>query len=121
MDFQGLLQSILDRISAKTVYGEPITAEGRTVVPVAKIVYGFGGGSEGQTPDQTDKSRGGGGGFVAKPVGVVEISAAGTRFIPMGERRKLAAAVGLGILLGLLISKKRIDVRIDRSKAGESH
>ena len=42
-------QSILDRLgnsaSVKNVYGEPIVAEGKTIIPVAKVGYGFGGGS----------------------------------------------------------------------------
>ena len=30
--------------SVKSVFGEPISANGKTVVPVAKLAYGFGGG-----------------------------------------------------------------------------
>ena len=37
--------------NVKTVFGEPIHTEGKTVVPVAKIAYGFGGGfGEGRHP-----------------------------------------------------------------------
>ena len=31
--------------SVKTVYGDPITAEGKTIIPVAKVTYGFGAGN----------------------------------------------------------------------------
>jgi uncharacterized spore protein YtfJ len=29
----------------KAIYGEPISAHGKTVVPVAKIMYGYGAGA----------------------------------------------------------------------------
>ena len=42
-----ILQSVKDSVLAanvKSVYGEPNTAQGKTVIPVAKIMYGYGGG-----------------------------------------------------------------------------
>ena len=41
---QSLKESILTA-NVKAVYGEPIAAQGKTVNPVAKIIYGFGGGA----------------------------------------------------------------------------
>lgn len=104
MEIQELLHSLVDRAGARTIYGEPITAEGKTVLPVARIRYGFGGGSG------KDQSFGGGGGFHGRPVGVVEITRETTRFIPIVENRKIALAVGIGICLGLLIARKRVRV-----------
>ena len=46
--------------SAATVYAAPIEREGVTVIPVAKISYGFGGGGG----EQREGSGGGGGGGV---------------------------------------------------------
>jgi len=120
MPFQELFQSIVQQAGAKTIYGAPISAEGRTIVPVAKIVYGFGAGS-GKPGDDTSRAPGGGGGgFVGKPVGVVEISREGTRFIPIAPApsRALVLALGIGICLGLLLAKKRIDVRVRRYREG---
>ena len=107
MQIQELLQSVVTQAGARNVYGDPVSAEGRTILPVAQIRYGFGGGSGRHAGDKQGEGGGGGGGLVAKPVGVVEITAAGSRFIPIGEKRKLAAAVGMGICLGLLIAKAR--------------
>jgi uncharacterized spore protein YtfJ len=49
MSSQALLQSpkesILSQASVKAIYGEPISAHGKTVVPVAKIMYGYGAGA----------------------------------------------------------------------------
>jgi uncharacterized spore protein YtfJ len=29
----------------KSVFGQPVSAQGKTIIPVARIAYGFGGGS----------------------------------------------------------------------------
>ena len=48
MSMRDVIKSITDRIhdtaSVKNVYGDPITAQGKTVIPVAQVKYGFGGG-----------------------------------------------------------------------------
>ena len=43
---QSLKESILSQASVKAIYGEPIAAQGKTVIPVAKIMYGYGAGAE---------------------------------------------------------------------------
>jgi len=44
---QHLLQAIAERLhsssSIHTIYGDPIEAQGKTLIPVAKVSYGFGG------------------------------------------------------------------------------
>ena len=67
-----VFKSIVDHAGTKTVFGEPVTLEGKTILPVAKVRYGFGGGSGRKGGEQ--HGGGGGGGLVAKPVGVVEIT-----------------------------------------------
>jgi uncharacterized spore protein YtfJ len=93
-----LLKFLADSSTAKIVYGDPVTAEGRTVVPVARIAYGFGVGQ-----GKGDERGGGGGGMRGKPVGVIEITAGGTRFIPIGPSWHIAAAAAAGFALGLLV------------------
>ena len=83
------------------VFGEPVSVGSKTVVPVAKIRYGFGGGS-GAKGDGEQHGGGGGGGLIAKPLGVVEISETDTRFIPITSNWTLVAAVGLGAVLAFL-------------------
>jgi uncharacterized spore protein YtfJ len=36
---QSLKEGILGQASVKTIYGEPVSAHGKTIVPVAKIMY----------------------------------------------------------------------------------
>lgn len=90
----------------KTVYGDPVSAEGKTVIPVAKIAYGFGGGS-GTSEKGREEGQGGGAGFAAKPVGVVEITPEGTRFVSFFDRKKMAVSALLGLVLGFWIGKRR--------------
>ncbi len=102
-------QAVVSNANVKAVYGEPITAEGKTIVPVARIAYGFGGGSGSREGREGagESGGGGGGGAMAVPVGVVEITAGETRFIPAVSPGKLAAAAGAGMLVGMLLGRRR--------------
>ena len=107
---QSLRESILGQAGVKTIYGEPISAQGKTVIPVAKLIYGYGAGAgTGGVGKANAQGEGGGGGasVLNIPVGVIEISDQQTRFIPITSRKKLAGAVLAGIVLGLLLFRKR--------------
>jgi len=100
---QSLKESIVGQVGAKAIYGEPIAANGKTVIPVAKIMYGYGAGAgTGGMGDSTARGEGGGGGggVRAVPVGVIEISDQETRFVPITDRKKLIGAVLAGIGFG---------------------
>jgi uncharacterized spore protein YtfJ len=102
---QSLKESILTA-NVKAVYGEPIAAQGKTIIPVAKLIYGYGGGAgTGGVGESKARGEGGGGGGGARaiPVGVVEVSEQQTRFIPITDRKKLAGAVVMGIGVGILL------------------
>ena len=107
---QSLKESILSQASVKAIYGEPIAAQGKTVIPVAKIVYGYGAGAgTGGIGDTRARGEGGGGGGGARatPVGVIEISDQQTRFVPITDRKRLAGAVLAGIGLGIFLGWRR--------------
>ena len=101
-----VFKSIIEYAGAKTVYGEPVSVEGKTILPVATIRYGFGGSSGGKG-NTWEHGGGGGGGLVAKPLGVVEITQSQTRFIPIVSSRALVIAVGVGVCLGFLAGSRR--------------
>src|ERR1700731_861301 len=104
---QSLKESILSQASVKAIYGEPIAAQGKTVIPVAKIMYGYGagagtgGGGEASARGEGGGGGGGGGGVRAIPVGVIEISDQQTRFVPITDHKKLTGAILAGIGLGM--------------------
>ena len=96
-----VFKSIVDHAGTKIIFGEPVTVEGKTILPVGRVRYGFGGGS-GRKGNGEQHGGGGGGGLVAKPVGVVEITQSETRFIPISSKWSLIAVFGLGVCLGFL-------------------
>jgi uncharacterized spore protein YtfJ len=107
---QSLKDSVVTQANVKTIYGEPIAAQGKTIIPVAKIIYAYGGGAgTGGMGDTKPKGEGGGGGGGARaiPVGVIEVSDQPTRFVPISDRKKLAAAVSLGVLTGMWLGWRR--------------
>jgi uncharacterized spore protein YtfJ len=107
---QSLKEGILSQASVKAVYGEPIAAQGKTVIPVAKIMYGYGAGAgAGGVGDSSARGEGGGGGggVLAIPVGVIEVSDQQTRFVPITDRKRLAGAVLAGIGLGMWLGWRR--------------
>jgi uncharacterized spore protein YtfJ len=107
---QSLKESIIGQASVKSIYGEPISAQGKTVIPVAKIIYGYGAGAgTGGVGETKARGEGGGGGGGARaiPVGVIEISDHETRFIPISDRKRLAGVAVAGVFLGLLLARRR--------------
>ena len=60
------LTKITDRLQAsattKTVYGDPLSVDGRTLIPVARVRYGFGAGGGNGGGDNGSEGSGGGGG-----------------------------------------------------------
>ena len=100
-----VFKSMIDYATAKTVYGEPVTVDGKTVLPVAGISYGFGGSSGGKGTNW-QHGGGGGGGLTARPLGVVEITQSQTRFIPLSSSRTLWAAFVMGVALGWWMARR---------------
>lgn len=107
---QSLKESILSQANVKAIYGEPIVAQGKTVIPVAKIMYGYGAGAgTGGVGTSSARGEGGGGGGGARaiPVGVIEVSDQPTRFVPITNRKKLAAAILVGVAFGTWLGWRR--------------
>ena len=107
---QSLKESILSQANVKAIYGEPIAAHGKTVIPVAKIMYAYGAGAgTGGVGSSSARGEGGGGGggAWAIPMGVIEVSDQQTRFVPITDRKRLAGAVLAGIGLGILLGWRR--------------
>lgn len=104
----GFVERLAERIGAKVnvkaVFGEPVEREGITIIPVAKVRWGFGGGAgtgpvpvgpgldgdDGGLSDEAARAsarqgtgQGGGGGATADPIGWVEIGPDGAVFKPI--------------------------------------
>ena len=89
-------------------FGEPQVVEGKTIIPVAKVAYGFGLGfgsgsaepeEEGEEPYEGE-GGGAGGGATSTPIGALVVSEEGVYFEETMDVGKVSLA---GILLGALI------------------
>lgn len=113
MPIQELVQSLAERLGAsahvRNVYGEPITSGDKTIIPVATVAYGFGGGTGKGKPgaEETREGGGAGGGMRAQPAGVIEVTPGRTRFVPATQTRPLAAAALAGFVMGCLYARRR--------------
>ena len=72
-----ITEEIANMVSTKTVIGEHITVEGKTIIPVTKVSFGFGsGGAEGKKKaDEEGTGGGGGGGASIQPVAFLVVTA----------------------------------------------
>jgi uncharacterized spore protein YtfJ len=101
--------------SIHTIYGDPIETQGKTLIPVAKVSYGFGGGAVGtnsldsadkQPSENTVEGGGGGGGVRMIPLGMVEVSPQQTRFLPFGGGKRMLGALVVGLVAGILMGRR---------------
>jgi uncharacterized spore protein YtfJ len=107
--------------SIKNVYGEPVTAHGRTIIPVAKIAMGLGGGygvkkdkkqklaetAERPQDNNNGEGSGAGGGMYATAKGVYEITDKGTCFIPADATKQLLAIAAIAFVTGRWVGRRK--------------
>ncbi len=119
MDFKELIDTepitqLVDSIGVKSVFGDPTTENGITIIPVAQVEYGFGyGGGYGSNPNADDEDDadqeaaeertpgeggggGGGAGGRATPRGFIRITPEGVRYEPISDDNRVPLA---GILM----------------------
>jgi uncharacterized spore protein YtfJ len=91
-----MIQRIAERLggaaNAAAVYGTAVERDGVTVIPVAKVRWGFGGGSGSGEGRMAEGSRqgggsgeGGGGGVLATPMGYIEIANGAAEYKPIKD------------------------------------
>ena len=81
------LEEIEKVLTTRTVVGEPITIEGRTLVPLISVGFGFGAGGgsgKGEAKQKGEGAGGGtGGGAWVKPIAMIIIDKDGVRIEPI--------------------------------------
>jgi len=121
-----LSESIGRRANVGTVFGEPVNHGAVSVIPVASVSWGFGGGSGGSRPDgapssgadpsaETRRHRrwgiargggGGGGGANLHPVGYILIRDDDAEFRPIRMVPPFAIAL-TGLMIGVALGASR--------------
>ena len=116
--FEPIAQVFERNLNVRHVYAEPVHHGNTTIIPVAKVAYGFGAGGGRRPADRSagtasstaeaagTESQGGGGGGGARltPIGALEVGPRGTRFIRYGQLPRLAGAFALGLGAGVLLA-----------------
>lgn len=75
-ELQKRFADMQNKAGVKAVFGDPVELDGRKVIPVAAVQYGFGmGGGTGPKKEEGEAPSGGGGGGGARiePIAVVEV------------------------------------------------
>lgn len=123
------MKELIDRLAGglseeggvKLVFGETRTVGDKSIIPVAKIGYGFGGGSgvgkaKVQLPERAEevqkegeesgKGAGFGGGLNVKPIGYIVITPEGVCFHPVFDLPALL--MGAAAVMGVFFFKKLV-------------
>ena len=101
------VSAIPQELGAGACFGDPVERDGHTLIPVARVNFGyglgFGGGSSSNVSPSSngkaDESKsegggggGGGGGGSSTPVAVIDISSTGVRIEAIEDKTRLALA-----------------------------
>jgi uncharacterized spore protein YtfJ len=111
-----LAERLGGKASVTAVYGEPVERAGVTVIPVARVRWGFGGGggsgSQAGPESGQGSGAGGGGGVTASPVGYIEIANGRTEFRPIHDPARFVVLAPLilavGVSVGLILRGLRL-------------
>lgn len=110
MNDQTLIERVAELIqvnaNAKQVYGEPVERDGTTIIPVAKVQWGFGAGSMGHGAIERG---GGGGGARAIPAGFIEMKNGTAQFRSYHDPSDVVLLAGVavaGALFGMLLVRR---------------
>lgn len=91
--------------NARQIFGDPVERDGATIIPVARVQWGFGGGGLGHG---VVERGGGGGGARATAIGYIEVRDGASEFKPIydpGDVATLILAGLAGVLLGITAAK----------------
>jgi uncharacterized spore protein YtfJ len=103
-----IADTVAGRAGAKLAYGDPVLWDGMTILPVARVRFGFGGGG-GEKPSEksgeaAQHGAGGGGGAVVTPVGFLIARGDLVEFRAIRDPARmigLVLAIGFGIGIAL--------------------
>jgi uncharacterized spore protein YtfJ len=131
MATKDILEAIIDKMQrtlhVEIAFGNPINIHNKTLIPVARIAYGFGAGSgtgsknRKPNPEETDEivsdqetasvkeeGGGGGGGGNTQPLGIFEVTESHTCFIPVITIKDIVALIAaIAVIIKIFVKHKR--------------
>lgn len=134
MDVHELMSQARDAMTVKRVFGEPYVKDGLTIIPVARVMGGGGGGeghmagpaagAEGvptgspeaeHLPVPAGSGSGGGFGVAASPAGVYVIKESDVRWVPVIDVNRIVFGAQIVAIVFLLVVRS---IGRARAKAG---
>jgi hypothetical protein len=109
-----LADRVGSRAGATAIFGDAVERDGVTVIPVAKVAWGFGGGGgKGSNADGEEEGEGsgGGGGAIARPAGYIQISGGGAEYKSIGSPFSTSTILAIGFATYLALKGVRALVR----------
>jgi uncharacterized spore protein YtfJ len=92
-DLMNRISQLHQKATVKTVFDEPMIANGRTIIPVANVRYAFGvGRGKSEKQEGFGEGGGGGGGVRIGPVAILEVGDQETKVKPIPDVTRLALA-----------------------------
>jgi uncharacterized spore protein YtfJ len=98
-----------DAMTVRSVFGEPVTQDGATVIPAASVWGGGGGG--GGHDQEGPEGEGGGFGLHARPVGAYLIKDGVVRWMPAVDVNRIVNILGAVTITYVLIRARLARVR----------
>jgi uncharacterized spore protein YtfJ len=115
-----LADNIAGATNVRTVYGEPIERDGITIIPVARVSWGIGGGfgrGSGRPAKEGEGSGGGGGGgATVSPIGYIEVKDGVAKYRAIPDPALLIRIILCsGLVVALILNRVRKIVQVARS------
>lgn len=137
MEIMEMLNKLMDKLrkvgGVELSFGNPQTLGDLTIIPVARVAYGFGGGmgpgqkkkkkekfhhidetseemieaSPEDTPKKEEMGMGGGGGMQTSPVGIFVFKGESVRFYPTLSFKEAAITAGILLLMLWRVFRKK--------------
>lgn len=119
MDAAALAERVEGALRVNRVFGDPVTADGVTVIPVSQVGGGAGGGSGrdagngGETASgrHTGEGSGGGLGWTGRPSGVVVLRDGDVRWVPALDVNRLVSATAVVLVAVALTVRAAVRAR----------
>lgn len=91
-NIEAMVAHLENMVKAKTVVGEPIESNGKTIIPLISVRVGFAaGGGEGNAPQQgVGKGEGGGAGLNVSPAALLIADENGVQVYSLNQKGGLA-------------------------------
>lgn len=95
-----IAKKVNNKYTEKLNYGDPLETHGKSFIPVTKTVWR----TEKSNLQESKENSDTGETIQAEPVGFLEVTKAGTRFIPMRKSNTLLLIVSIGFAAGFTLA-----------------